>query len=281
MPPTRISLREAAELLGVHYMTVYRYVRTGRLPAVRDGVEWRVLTTDVERMRGGEPLAARPRGSRAAARAQLEQRLIEGDEVGAWNAVERALAAGASPAEIHTVLLVPALASIGARWERGELTIADEHRATAVAQRLVGRLGPRFTRRGRKRGTVVLGAVAGETHALPGAILADLLRGDGFDVVDLGPDTPVESFVEAALDASRLVAVLVGAFTPGRKPGIRRTVAALHDRGVTAPVLVGGPGITDEAQARDFGADGWTGHDSDSARVALDAASRAQPTPHA
>jgi excisionase family DNA binding protein len=44
---TAISLREAAERLGVHYMTAYSYVRTGRLPAARDGVEWRVLRATV------------------------------------------------------------------------------------------------------------------------------------------------------------------------------------------------------------------------------------------
>lgn len=194
-----ISLREAADRLGVHYMTVYRYVRTGRLAAVREGTEWRVQTQDVDHLRNGtEPARRRPRGSRGAARARLEARLIAGDEAGAWLVVESALASGASPSEIYLLLLVPSLAAIGDRWEAGDLTVADEHRATVVAQRLVGRLGPRMARRGRKRGTIVLGAVAGEEHALPGAILADLIRGAGFDVVDLGPNTPTDSFVDAA-----------------------------------------------------------------------------------
>src|SRR4029077_16129609 len=87
----------------------------------------------------------------------------------------------------------------------GELTIADEHRATAIALRLVGRLGPRFARRGRKRGTVVVGAPAGEQHALPSAILADLLRGVGFEVLDMGANTPAASFAETAKEANRLL----------------------------------------------------------------------------
>ena len=45
-----ISLREVAELLGVHYMTAYRYVRTGMLPAEKDGAEWRVRLTDLENL---------------------------------------------------------------------------------------------------------------------------------------------------------------------------------------------------------------------------------------
>ena len=47
MLDARISLQEAADALGVHYMTAYRYVRTGRLPAVKDGAEWRVDPADL------------------------------------------------------------------------------------------------------------------------------------------------------------------------------------------------------------------------------------------
>lgn len=108
-----ISLREAADRLGVHSMTVYRYVSTGRLAAVGEGTEWRVQTEDVDHLRDGtEPARRRSRGSRGAARAHLEARLIAGDEVGAWLVVESALASGASPSEISLVLIVPTLAAI-------------------------------------------------------------------------------------------------------------------------------------------------------------------------
>ena len=260
-----MTLREAAERLGVHYMTAYRYVRTGRLPATREGAEWRVRASDVERLYAREAKPSQRSAPRRAARSNLEQCLVAGDEAGAWAVVEGSLAAGASPEEVHLALLAPSLASIGTRWERGRLSVADEHRATAVAQRLVGRLGPRFARRGRKRGTVVLGAVAGDTHALPGAILADLLRGRGFDVVDLGADTPAESFVDAARHANRLVAVLVGATTSGQERVVKRTVTLLHAADLASPVLVGGFGVDDEEHARSLGADGWTGHDGERA----------------
>jgi MerR family transcriptional regulator, light-induced transcriptional regulator len=270
MTADMLTLHEVADRLGVHYMTAYRYVRTGRLPATRDGAEWRVRVSDVERFITRQTRPGRPAGRRRHARSDLEQCLVAGDEAGAWAVVEGSLAAGASPAEVHLALLVPSLASIGTRWERGRLTVGDEHRATAVAQRLVGRLGPRFARRGRKRGTVVMGAVAGETHAMPGAILADLLRGRGFEVVDLGADTPAQSFVEAARNANRLVAVVVGAITSGQELVVKRTVATLHKAELGVPVLVGGPGITDEAQARAVGADGWTGHDGEYACAAVE-----------
>ena len=56
---------------------------------------------------------------------------------------------------------------------------------------------------------MLVGSVAGETHALPSAILADILRGAGFEVIDLGANTPPVSFAEAARRAHRLIAVLI------------------------------------------------------------------------
>ncbi len=46
-----IGLQQAADRLGVHYMTVYRYIRTGRLPAVKEAGEWRIERTAVDRLR--------------------------------------------------------------------------------------------------------------------------------------------------------------------------------------------------------------------------------------
>ena len=66
MPNETITLTEAAERLGVHYMTAYRYVRTGRLPATKLGSEWRVETSDVDAMRTGEAGAAAVGGPPAA-----------------------------------------------------------------------------------------------------------------------------------------------------------------------------------------------------------------------
>jgi excisionase family DNA binding protein len=48
---TTYGLREAAELLGVHYMTVYRYIRTGRLPAHQAGSQWEISAADLKQFR--------------------------------------------------------------------------------------------------------------------------------------------------------------------------------------------------------------------------------------
>jgi len=269
--PDGLTLHEAAERLGVHYMTVYRYIRTGRLPATRDGRNWRIAAADVERLHAPARVRRGQGSIKSDGSKHLVARMIAGDETGAWNVVEAALASSLQPSAVYHDLLVPALREIGRRWEDGTLTVADEHAATTVAQRIVGRLGPRFVRRGRKRGTVVVGAAPGDEHGLPSAILADLLREARFEVHDLGANVPAESFAHAAQHADHLVAVLIGATTPGRDNAVRAAVRALRRTSVDARVLVGGAAIRDDAHARELGANGWTGPDAESAVDAVQA----------
>jgi excisionase family DNA binding protein len=264
-----ITLQEAADRLGVHYMTAYRYVRTGRLPAEREGVQWMVDPSDVDALRAPRPVTRR--GSvRTEGPRKLAARMVAGDEAGAWTIVEAALASGLDPADVYLDLLVPALRSVGDDWASGTVSVADEHRATTVTQRLIGRLGPRFARRGRKRGTVVVGAPPGEQHALPTAIVGDLLRGAGFEVLDMGADAPAESFAETAGRANRLVAVAIAATTPGSDAAVRSAVRALRGAGIAAPILVGGAAVADVEHARRLGADGWSGSDGRSALGAIE-----------
>jgi excisionase family DNA binding protein len=268
--PHLLTLQEAADRLGVHYMTAYRYVRTGRLPATRDGVQWLVDPGAVEELQ--RPPRRRRRGmGRTGAVTDLANRMVAGDEPGAWKVVEAVLAGGAAPADVLLDVIAPAMRRIGDDWAAGALSVADEHRASTVASRLVGRLGPLFARRGRKRGTIVIGAVEGDDHGLPSAILTDVLRGKGYEVLDTGANTPAVSFVDNTRAANRLRAVVIGATTAGRDAAIRRTVKLLRTSDITAPILVGGAAVVDDDHARRLGSDGWTGHDGHHALRVIEA----------
>lgn len=257
MAASDVSLREAAEILGVHYMTAYRHVRTGRLPARLVGGEWRIERADLQASseRGPAPRAPRRPGT-ASTRRRLGDRLVAGDEAGAWSLIQDAMVGGLDPVAVHIELLAPAMRSIGADWESGALSVGDEHRATSVAQRLVGRLGPRFVRPGRTRGTVVLAGASGDPHSLPIAMAADVVRAGGYAVVDLGGDVPPDSLAAAAARADRLVAVGLSAATAGGEAALRRTVVAVRAAVAGVPVLVGGPAM-DAERAAAIGADGY------------------------
>jgi MerR family transcriptional regulator, light-induced transcriptional regulator len=250
-----VTLQEAADILSVHYMTAYRYVRLGLLPAHKQGSVWRVERADLDEFRS--EAAAEP-VSRSRKRApwseRLEARLLAGDSRGSWGVIESALAAGSDLDSVYLDVLSPALASIGERWRAGELDVAAEHRASGIALRIVGRLGPRFTRRGRTRGTVVLGTAVGERHSLPLALLGDLARAAGFEVSDLGADLPPESFVRIVLESQRLVAIGISSMTPQNDRSVASTIAMLTTASPDTPIVLGGLGVTDADHARSLGA---------------------------
>lgn len=270
MADVDLTLQQAADLLGVHYMTAYRYVRLGQLPARKEGGTWRVATSDLEKLRSRGSLAAdRPTAGastsndhssrrRAPWAARLEARLAAGDAHGSWSVIEAALAAGAEVDEVYLDIIGPAMLSIGQRWECGDLDVGYEHRATGIAFRLVGRLGPRFVRRGRTRGAVVLGAPVGERHSLPLAMLADLIRQDGWEVSDLGADVPDASFIHAVSSTPDLVAVGISVIDDSSLAAAAATVAALRASGAmprSALLVVGGRAVRDDALGRSLGAD--------------------------
>jgi len=258
---TVLTLHEAALLLGVHYMTAYRYVRLGLLDAEKVSGTWQVKMSDLDAFRAGlgpTPVDPESRRRRAPWAERLEARLIAGDAKGAWGVVEAALAGGTELDQVYLDILAPAMQSIGARWAAGELDISVEHRATGIAFRIIGQLGPRFSRRGRTRGTVLVGAPAGERHSLPLAIVADLLRGEGWEVSDLGADMPADSFIHAALEFSDLAAVGVSVTNPDCLEAASELCHALKAAvGEEVYVAVGGAAVRDVQHARELGADGW------------------------
>ncbi len=260
-PTQHLSINEAAEALGVHYMTAYRYVRTGRLPATKVGHEWRIDPDDVRLLREPDDATARaspPGSGRARERTRaLINRLTRSDEAGAWTIVDEATRSGAAPDGLYLELLAPALREIGERWARGDCTVAEEHQASALVMRIIGRLGPRFARRGRRRGTVVVGAPPGDLHGLPSAFLSDLLRGRSFDVIDLGADVPVSSWATTCSEAPRLVGVGLCASSPGNDSSIAEVIDAIRAHG-DVPIILGGGAVEDAAHARRVGASAYS-----------------------
>jgi MerR family transcriptional regulator, light-induced transcriptional regulator len=259
-----LTLQEVADELGVHYMTAYRYVRLGVMEASKVGGVWQVPRSAVDRFREEAEAAATgasggggARNRRAPWSRRLESRLVAGDAPGSWSVVEAAMAAGAELDEIYLDVLTPAMVSIGSRWEAGELDISIEHRATGIAMRILGRIGPRFGRRGRSRGVIALGAPAGEFHALPVAMLGDLLRLRGWEVSDFGVDVPSESLAHVIARTPDLLAVGLSVMSSENLASLADACAAAHGADPYVLVVVGGLAVTDLDHARELGADAY------------------------
>ena len=248
-----LTLKEVAELLDVHYMTAYRYVRLGMLPATQQGRRWVVRADDLAAFVDAPP-ASTERGD-AEWDERLLARMLEADMSGAWSVVEAALASGTTPTGAYERLLVPALRSVGELWATGDIGVADEHAASQIAARVVARLAPRMTRPGRKRGTVVLGSTQTETHGLALSIAADLFRSAQFDVVDLGTNLPAESLAASVASRDDVTVVALSVTAPGQEAEIARSIAAVREVS-DVKVVVGGGGTSEEEALR-AGADAY------------------------
>lgn len=264
-----LTLEEAAEILGVHYMTAYRYVRSGRIPARQESGRWIVLQEDLDKFRSGpERGTQRPgrssqpkRRSRPASNPQhLAEMLESGDESAAWSVVEPFAVPTETSRENWVELLASSMRLIGDRWQTGVTSVAEEHRASVIALRLIGRLGARANRPGRKKGTVLLAAAPGDLHGLPTALAAEALRGNQYNVVDLGADVPVEETWKLAGETDRLLAVGFCATNElsEASTALLAEAVSLVRREVGVPVIIGGAGVGDQRTFDQLGPDIWT-----------------------
>ena len=249
-PSDLLTLQEAADELGVHYMTAYRYVRLGMLPATKQGRSWVVRSDDLAAFQSGA--AEGTERGEAPWDERLYNRMLAADDSGAWKVVEASMASGTSAEAVYTKMLIPALRRVGEEWRDGDLDIAQEHAASRVAERLIARMGPLVNPRGLRRGTVVIGSTASELHDMPLAIAADLFRAAHFNVVNLGANLPPESFAKIVAGTDDVVAVAVGVTMVDQDDQVAATIEALKSAS-DAPILVGGSGI-DTERAMQLGA---------------------------
>ena len=188
-----LPLREAADLLGVHYQTAYGWVRQGLLPATKAGRRYQVNVADVDAL-GARRAAGTPPRPEVRVRNWQPQAdrfydaIVAGEERLAQTRLER-LAAGVPFIEFCERVVAPALRRVGDDWAAGDVTIAVEHRASAICERLIAPLAARQPR-GRPRGVAVTATPPGERHGLPALMAAGSLREDHWLVQHLGTDLP-------------------------------------------------------------------------------------------
>ena len=184
---------------------------------------------------------AEPRADRAvvfspaAAKRDLDAALSGFEEARAHVVLDELLAT-ATLDSILSEVLIPFLHELGERWERGEITVAQEHFASSVLRgRLLG------LARGWDRGIgprVLLSCAPGERHDLGLIAFGLALRARGFRILFLGADTPIESVAQTAR-AARPGVIVVSAVSAEL---FKETAAALRDLAAKYPVYLGGAG---------------------------------------
>lgn len=180
----------------------------------------------------------------ATASAELREALVALDDARAHAALDRLLADYSAPAVLNDVVL-PLLHELGVGWERGEISVAQEHFASNLLRgRLLG------LARGWDRGSgprAVLACPPGERHDLGLVIFGLALRDHGWRITFLGADTPVDTLVDTVRRFGPEALVLAVA-DPARLEGVAETVAGLT--GVETAIWLGGAGAAELAGVR-------------------------------
>ena len=189
--------------------------------------------------------------------AEFLDALVRGDRYDASRVVDALLDHGTHLTELYLEIVQPAMLEIGCRWERNELSVADEHRASAIAQAVMGRAFERVYRWHDKRTlTLVASCAEGERHRLGLRMICDLLEISGWDTSYLGESVPVESLVDFAVKRRPNV-VAISVTTAPNVGRVRDVISAIRAAMPVPPVIiVGGRAIGgDIALARLLGAD--------------------------
>jgi excisionase family DNA binding protein len=240
-----MQLRDAADTLGVHYQTAYGWVRQGTLPARKTPRGYEVSEQDVldlmaRRAAGVEPPHEVRVRDWAAQADRLYAALAAGDEALARQDFDR-LAAGTPLVGLCDQVLAPALHRVGQAWAAGELSIAEEHRATAICARLIA---PRARQpQGRPRGVAITTTPPGEHHGLPSLMAAACLREDRWHVHDLGADLPTGDLIGFAAETGAGLIVLSSSTADSVRMAARQ-LRDLRQRLPQVRVLAGRPGDT-------------------------------------
>jgi DNA-binding transcriptional MerR regulator len=207
-----------------------------RVRRMRELLGTGLSAAEAARQAGSEPPALAEVAPAAAAAAELHRALEQLDDAAAHAAFDRLLADYSTRAVLGGVVL-PLLHELGAGWESGEISVAQEHFASNLLRgRLLG------LARGWDRGSgrrAVLACPPGERHDLGLVIFGLSLRELGWRITFLGADTPPDTIVEI-VERLGPEALVLAVTDPARLAGVADTVGRLRETGTT--VWVGGAG---------------------------------------
>ncbi|MHC4557509.1 MAG: corrinoid protein [Planctomycetota bacterium] len=186
----------------------------------------------------------------------LADAVINGDQNTAVEITKAALKEGTAAKNVLEDGLIAGMDVVGTRFKNNEIYIPEVLIAARAMKMAMEILEPELIKAGVKPvGKLLIGTVQGDLHDIGKNLVAMMLKGAGFEVIDLGVDVGPEKFVEQAKTAG---AHLVGmsALLTTTMPGMEKTIKALKDAGLSAKVMIGGAPVTQDYADR-VGADGY------------------------
>jgi 5-methyltetrahydrofolate--homocysteine methyltransferase len=198
---------------------------------------------------------------------QIYDSVIDGDAAGVQNGVKAAMAEGMAADVILQQALISAMEEVGKRFEEGEFFVPEMLIAARAMQSGLNLLKPQLAAGGIKAaGKVAIGTVKGDLHDIGKNLVAMMLEGAGFEVMDLGVDVDAQKFVKAAQEGAQVIGM--SALLTTTMNNMQGTLQALEAAGLRSQVkvVIGGAPVTD-AYAHQIGADAYAPDASSAVRT--------------
>src|SRR5579862_3210506 len=189
---------------------------------------------------------------------QLYEAILNGDAKTSAAVTRDALASGSAPMDLITGYMIPAMDEVGKRFECEDYFVPELLLAGRAMKASMELLRPLLAQKGiEPAGRVVIGTVKGDLHDIGKNLVASMLEGGGFEVIDLGADVSPQKFAEVVA-ASGANLVCLSALLTVTMGSMKTTIQALKDAGMRdrVKVLVGGAPVT-QRYADEIGADGY------------------------
>ena len=186
----------------------------------------------------------------------LADAVIKGDQNTAAQITKAALDEGTSAEIVLNKGLIAAMDVVGDRFSKNEIYIPEILIAARAMKSAMAILEPELVKAGVEPiGKFLIGTVQGDLHDIGKNLVAMMLKGGGFEVIDLGIDVAAEKFVEQA-KATQVQLIGMSTLLTTTMPAMEKTIKALRDAGISAKVMVGGAPVTQD-YADKIGADGY------------------------
>jgi 5-methyltetrahydrofolate--homocysteine methyltransferase len=190
---------------------------------------------------------------------KLYDSVVSGDAKTTQAITQQALAEGVDPLKLVNEHMVPAMDEVGRRFEANEYFVPELLISARAMKAALELIRPLLVARGDKPvGRVAIGTVKGDLHDIGKNLVASLLEGGGFEVIDLGVNVSPEKFIET-VNTKQANIVAMSALLTTTMPSMKTTIDALKQAGVRekVKVLIGGAPIT-QKYAEEIGADGYS-----------------------
>jgi 5-methyltetrahydrofolate--homocysteine methyltransferase len=196
------------------------------------------------------------------------QNVIDGQADAVANGVKAALAAGVDANTILNEALIAAMEDVGCKFEEGELFVPEMLVSARAMQAGLSLLKPHLAVTDTKSsGKIAIGTVKGDLHDIGKNLVAMMLEGAGFEVIDLGVDATPQAFVDAVQNGAGLIGM--SALLTTTMSSMGATIEALKAAGLRdkVKIMVGGAPVTEDF-AKAIGADAFAPDASSATRVA-------------